>query len=348
MLRSKGRRPLRLLNCGRSGPARVVSISDIEASFFGVFNFIAGILILGRSCLAKLAFQPSNTFFSCGHPQLSRLLTLAHFSNPEITGFSVALQSFNPPGPGRFDLTGVHPVPNIGDKIHPTLLLDSHAKGRSGMLLQRLSNNFNRRRVRGIHQCRYSANKEFPAAIISKMRGWLHPCGPSYTMLRRSTNLQGWRAVLARIWHSICPRKEISSKEKAVSKTKLSLKVERDWMVQDTDLERSWENIADLNKIAPHYMGRLEGHRYNLPVEGLRLHLLCRPLEKWTELGNPKTGSLKFPNSGWRSSPLRQNMNLSFPSQTVDHRILSLLKQIQQGRRIRHEKKYVMKNSIRV
>ncbi|MQL83162.1 hypothetical protein Taro_015651, partial [Colocasia esculenta] len=202
------------------------------------------------------------------------------------------------------------------------------------MLLQRLSNNFNRRRVRGIHQCRYSANKEFPTAIISKMRGWLHPCGPSYTMLRGSTNLQGRRALLVRIWHSICPRKEISSKEKAVSKTKLILKVERDWMVQDTDLERSWENIANLNKIAPHYMERLEGHRYNLPVEGLRLHLLCRPLEKRIELGNLKAGSLKSPNSGWRSSPLRQNMNLSFPSQTVDHRILSLLKQIQQGRRI--------------
>ncbi|MQM23066.1 hypothetical protein Taro_056127 [Colocasia esculenta] len=38
------------------------------------------------------------------------------------------------------------------------------------------------------------------------------------------------------------------------------LKVERDWMVQDTDLERSWENIAK-NKIAPHNMGRLEGYR---------------------------------------------------------------------------------------
>ncbi|MQL95416.1 hypothetical protein Taro_028089 [Colocasia esculenta] len=141
--------------------------------------------------------------------------------NITVTGISVALQSFNPPGPGHFDLTGVYYVPNIVDKIHPTLLLDSHAKGRPGMLLQCLSNNLNRRWVRGIHQCRYSANKEFPTAVISKMRGWLHPCGPSYTMLRESTNLQGRRAVLVRIWHSICPRKEISSKEKAVSETKL-------------------------------------------------------------------------------------------------------------------------------
>ncbi|MQM00561.1 hypothetical protein Taro_033299, partial [Colocasia esculenta] len=244
-----------LLSFGRSGPARVVSISNMEASLFGVFNFIPSILILTRYCLAKLAFQPSNTLFSCGHPQFSRLPTLAHFSNLEVTGFIVALQSFIPPGPGRLDLTGVHPVPNIGDKIHPTLLLDSHAKGRSDMLLQRLSNNFKRHRVHGICQCRYSANKEFPAAIISKMRGWLRACRPSYTMLRGSTNLQGRRALLVRIRHSVCPRKEISSKEKAI------LKVERDWMVQDTDLERSWENIADLNKIAPHHMGRLEGHR---------------------------------------------------------------------------------------
>ncbi|MQL88686.1 hypothetical protein Taro_021251 [Colocasia esculenta] len=177
--------PLCLPSFGRSGPARAVSISNIKASLFGVFNFISGILILGRSRLAKLAFWPSNTLFSCGHPQLSRLLTLAYFSNLEVTGFSVALQSFNPPGPGRFNLTDVYPVPNISDKIHPTLLLDSHAKCRSGMLLQRPSNNFNGRRI---------------------------------------------------------------------------LKVERDWMVQDTDLERSWEDIAK-NKIAPHHMRRLEGHK---------------------------------------------------------------------------------------
>ncbi|MQL93144.1 hypothetical protein Taro_025783 [Colocasia esculenta] len=127
------------------------------------------------------------------------------------------------------------------------------------MLLQHLSNNFNGRRVCGVCQCRYPANKEFPAAIISKMRGWLRSCMPSYTMLRESTNLQRRRAVLVRIWHSVCPGKEIS-KRKAVSKTELILKVERDWMVQDTDLERSWENIAK-NKIAPHHMGRLEGYR---------------------------------------------------------------------------------------
>ncbi|MQL68011.1 hypothetical protein Taro_000326 [Colocasia esculenta] len=187
------------------------------------------------------------------------------------------------------------------------------------MLLQRLSNSFNRRRVRGIHQCRYSANQEFPAAIISKMRGWLHPWGAPISKGGELSSSE-FGTVSAQ------KKKEISSKEKAVSKTKLILKVERDWMVQDTDLERSWENIADLNKIAPHHMGRLEGHRYNLPVEGLRLHLLCRPLERRIEPGNPKAGSVKFPNSGWRSSLLRQNMNLSFPSQTVDHRILSLLK----------------------
>ncbi|MQM00864.1 hypothetical protein Taro_033614 [Colocasia esculenta] len=253
--------PLCLLSFGRSWPRRVVSISSTEASLFGIFNFISGILILTRYCLAKLAFQPSNILFSCGHPQFSRLPTLAHFSNLEVTGFSVALQSFNSPGPGRLDLTGVHPVPNIGDKIHPTLLLDSHAKGGSGMLLQRLLNNFNRRRVCGVCQCLYSANKEFPAAVISKMRGWLRACRPSYTMLRGSTNLQERRALLVRIRHSVCPRREISNKKKAVSKTKLILKVERDWMVQDMDLERSWENIADLNKIALHHMGRLEGHR---------------------------------------------------------------------------------------
>ncbi|MQM15792.1 hypothetical protein Taro_048746 [Colocasia esculenta] len=129
------------------------------------------------------------------------------------------------------------------------------------MLLQRLSNNFNGRRVCGVCQCRYSANKEFPAAIISKMRGWLRPCRPSYTMLRGSTNLQERRALLVKIRHNVCPRREISSKEKAVSKTKLILKVERDWMVQDTDLEKSWENMANLHKTAPHHMGRLEGHR---------------------------------------------------------------------------------------
>ncbi|MQM02542.1 hypothetical protein Taro_035311 [Colocasia esculenta] len=77
-------------------------------------------------------------------------------------------------------------------------------------------------------------------------------------MLRGSTNLQGRRAAFVRIRHSICPRKEISSKEKAVNKTKL---VERGLTVQDMDLERSWENIADLHKTAPHHMGRLEGHR---------------------------------------------------------------------------------------
>ncbi|MQL91337.1 hypothetical protein Taro_023955 [Colocasia esculenta] len=83
--------PLCLLSFGRSGPARVVSISDMGASLFGIFNFISGISILTRYCLAKLAFQPSNTLFSCGHPQFSRLPTLAHFSNLEVTGFSVAL-----------------------------------------------------------------------------------------------------------------------------------------------------------------------------------------------------------------------------------------------------------------
>ncbi|MQL86260.1 hypothetical protein Taro_018791 [Colocasia esculenta] len=35
------------------------------------------------------------------------------------------------------------------------------------------------------------------------------------------------------------PRKRNQQQEKAVSKTKLILKVERDWMVQDMDLERS-------------------------------------------------------------------------------------------------------------
>ncbi|MQM09939.1 hypothetical protein Taro_042825 [Colocasia esculenta] len=270
---------------GRSGPARAVSISSTEASLFGTFNFISGILSLTRYCLAKLAFQPSNTLFSCGHPQFSRLLTLAHFSNLEIIGFSIALQSFKSLGPGRLNLTGVHPVPNIGDKIHPTLLLDSHAKGRSRMLLQRLSNNFNGRRVCGVCQCRYSANKEFPAAIISKMRGWLRPFRPSYTMLRGSTNLQERRALLVKVRHNVCPRREISNKKKAVSKTKL--------------------------------VGRLEVHRQDLTGEGLRLHLWYRPLERRIELGSPKTGSLKFPNSGWRSSPLRQNMNMSFPSQLI-------------------------------
>ncbi|MQM23104.1 hypothetical protein Taro_056166, partial [Colocasia esculenta] len=210
--------PLCLLSFGRSGPARVVSISSTEASLFGIFNFISGILSLTRYCLAKLAFQPSNTLFSCGHPQFSRLPTLAHLSNLEIIGFSIALQSFKSLGPGRLNLTGVHPVPNIGDKIHPTLLLDSHAKGRSGMLLQRLSNNFNGRRVCGVCQCRYSTNKEFPAAIISKMWGWLRLCRPSYTMLRGSTNLQGRRAAFVRIRHSVCPGKEISSKKKLLAR----------------------------------------------------------------------------------------------------------------------------------
>ncbi|MQL69722.1 hypothetical protein Taro_002014, partial [Colocasia esculenta] len=311
--------PLRLPSFGRSGPARAVSISSTEASLFGTLSFISGILSLTRYCLAKLAFQPS-------HPQLSRLLTLAHFSSLGIIGFSIALQSFKSLGPGHLNLASVHPVPNIGDKIHPTLLLDSHAKGGSRMLLQRLSNSFNGRRVCGVCQCRYSANKEFPAAIISKMRGWLRPFRPSYTMFRGSTNLQGRRAAFVKIRHNVCPRREISSKEKAVSKTKLILKVERDRMVQDADFERSWENMAKLHKTVPHHMGRLEEHRQDLPGEDLRLHLWYRPLERRIELGSPKTGSLKFPNSGWRSSPLRQNMNLSFPSQTIDHRILPLLK----------------------
>ncbi|MQL84342.1 hypothetical protein Taro_016845 [Colocasia esculenta] len=82
------------------------------------------------------------------------------------------------------------------------------------MLLQRLSNNFNRRRVCGVCQCRNSANKEFPAAIISKMRGWLCSCRPSYTMLRGSTNLQGRRAAFVKIRHSICPRKRNQQQEK--------------------------------------------------------------------------------------------------------------------------------------
>ncbi|MQL78531.1 hypothetical protein Taro_010958 [Colocasia esculenta] len=231
------------------------------ASLLQDFNFTSGILSLTRYDRVKLAFQPRNTLFSRGHPQFSRLPTLAYFNSPEVTGFSVTLQSFNALGPGHSDLTSVHPIPDIIDEIHPTLLLDSHAKSKPSMLLQRLPHNLNRRRIRGICQCRYSANKEFPAAIISKMRGWLRACRPSYTMLRGSTNLQGRRAPLVRIWHSVCPRREISNKKKAFSKTKLILKVERDWMVQDTDLERSWENIADLNKIAPHHMGRLEGHR---------------------------------------------------------------------------------------
>ncbi|MQL91478.1 hypothetical protein Taro_024084 [Colocasia esculenta] len=67
--------------------------------------------------------------------------------------------------------------------------------------------------------------------------------------------------LLVKIRHNVCPRREISSKEKAVNKTKLILKVGRDWMVQDTDHEKSWENMANLHKTAPHHTGRLEGHR---------------------------------------------------------------------------------------
>ncbi|MQM01849.1 hypothetical protein Taro_034598, partial [Colocasia esculenta] len=136
----------------------------------------------------------------------------------EIIGFSIALQSFDPLSPGRLHPTGVHPVPNIGDESHPTLLLDSHAKGGSSMLLQRLPNDFNWRRVCGVCQCRNSANKEFPAAIISKVRSRLRSCRPSYTMLWGSTNLKGRRAAFVRIRHNICPRKKSAAKKKLLTR----------------------------------------------------------------------------------------------------------------------------------